>query len=389
MKAQTNIEIGNGNIKLLFVSNTKNGKIKINEAIIEETQGLSKGRIVDPHLLKKSISQATKTLKDKSGFDVYDANITFNHHNIKTDVETVSMGIEKGRKITIDEEKLKKRLERLKKNREENNPNQLIVRADITKIVVDKEDVTENPEGKVATKSLELHITYLVVLKEVKENMKYLVEELLNPVHFEINAISLSSLLTHEEKDDGVVIVDIGKNYTLIVIWKDSKLLFVKTIPEGVSYVIKDFALKKKISKEESENIMKKYIKSENNINRKEKTALEISFNKLLAKIDSGIKEVDKKKQFPSGLILTGGGSIFPNISKLAKKKINLYTKNFNPIEISTDSKSPFQLFDATYGLVIMSNRLDEESIKKNVNIFTYLKRKVLNFFNLIASNTQ
>lgn len=75
-----------------------------------------------------------------------------------------------------------------------------------------------------------------------------------------IETLATSNIvLMSEEKDIGVLLVDIGAGHTDISVYKNSKLEFYYTIPVGGDHITNDIALTFNISTEEAEKLKRQY----------------------------------------------------------------------------------------------------------------------------------
>ena len=66
-------------------------------------------------------------------------------------------------------------------------------------------------------------------------------------------------VLMPEEKQIGVILIDIGAAHTDISVYKDSKLEFYTTLPVGGDHITNDIALTLGITEEEAEKLKKQY----------------------------------------------------------------------------------------------------------------------------------
>ena len=151
-----------------------------------------------------------------------------------------------------------------------------------------------------------------------------------------------SSNLTHDEKELGVIFIDIGSDKTNILIFKDNYLIHSKVIPLGSRLVTKDLAAylqcsikeaeKLKINKvsafsdfADEENIFEIEIPNDDlkkNVNEKEISKIvELRFEDIIDQIQVQIKSIGKSiSDFKSGIRISGGGSKIRNLDLLFKK---------------------------------------------------------------------
>ncbi|MGL4969150.1 MAG: cell division FtsA domain-containing protein, partial [Fusobacteriaceae bacterium] len=90
-------------------------------------------------------------------------------------------------------------------------------------------------------------------------------EEVINRSGFQVEKVFLNSVgsaeavLDTEEKEKGVALIDIGEGITDILIFKNSKLIYSKSIPLGAMHYINDLAYILEISKTEAIEVLNKF----------------------------------------------------------------------------------------------------------------------------------
>ena len=151
---------------------------------------------------------------------------------------------------------------------------------------------------------------------------------------------SSESVITEEEKDMGVVLVDIGGGTTDLAVWKDGSLIHSQIIPVGGNHFTNDLAVGLKVPHAEAERIKINHgsvISSKSSENshitiqgmQGSKTR-EVS-SKLISEILAAradelfdlIKEILVEKELgeiiAAGVILTGGGALICGMPELAE----------------------------------------------------------------------
>ena len=151
-----------------------------------------------------------------------------------------------------------------------------------------------------------------------------------------------SSNLTRDEKDLGVIFVDIGSDKTNILIFKDNYLIHSKVIPLGSRLVTKDMAAYLQSSLREAERLKVNYVSAfsefadeskkieveipnddlKKNINEKEISKIvEFRFEDIIDQIEVQVKSIGFSiTDFKSGIKIAAGGSKMKNLDLLFKK---------------------------------------------------------------------
>lgn len=148
---------------------------------------------------------------------------------------------------------------------------------------------------------------------------------------------SAEAVLTEEEKQKGVVLVDIGGGTTDLAIYRDGKLVHTAVISIGGTTITGDIKNKFAMTYEQAENMKCLYGSAVHisgaDVNIEVKTArvnsnLYISRNEMSEVIQSRMEELLNTVKFqievifpdaiPAGIVMTGGGSLMANLNQLA-----------------------------------------------------------------------
>ncbi len=149
------------------------------------------------------------------------------------------------------------------------------------------------------------------------------------------------AVLTQEQKELGVVVVDIGFGTTSVAVFEKGEMIDFIIFPIGSSNITNDIAIGLRTEIKTAEKIKKDYgtLKLTKKNNREKikvlDKSLEFSFSFLHKVIESRVNEIFNEVQknlkkmagaepLPAGLIITGGGSKMPGIVEFAKQKFKL-----------------------------------------------------------------
>lgn len=159
---------------------------------------------------------------------------------------------------------------------------------------------------------------------------------------------SSESVLTNEEKEMGVVLVDIGGGTTDIAVWKDGGLVHSQIIPVGGNHFTNDLAVGLKVTHTEAERIKTNHgcVLAEKLNQSAHITVQGISGSKpkeiqlsVIAKILGAraeelfglIKEILNEKkiynEISGGIVLTGGGALINAMPQLGEYILGRTTK--------------------------------------------------------------
>lgn len=219
---------------------------------------------------------------------------------------------------------------------------------------------------------------------------------------------SSRSVLSQEEKELGVVLIDIGGGTTDVAIWKDGSLLHTQIIPLGGNHFTNDLAVALKIPHNEAEKIKISHgsVVKQNQSNDTYLTIQGLSGTKprevslgfvadvLAARAEELfnvvleiIIEKNLQDQITGGYVITGGGALVKNLAEMAEfcleKPVKLgYPQSFGGM--TTAMQHP--KFSTVLGLLQESRHVSEamtrdEKIKDEVDMFDKFSKSIKNVF--------
>jgi len=162
---------------------------------------------------------------------------------------------------------------------------------------------------------------------------------------------SAEAVLTEEEKQDGVMIADIGGGTTDIAVFKEGSIYYTSVLPVAGYQITHDIFIGLGLSFDMAEEMKKRYGRvspNRDDLNADDKPVTQdghsVSRSELLEIIQVRVEELlrliimelprsDYPKLIPSGLVLTGGASNLPGIAELAESITRL------PVRIGVPSR--------------------------------------------------
>ena len=272
---------------------------------------------------------------------------------------------------------------------------------------VDNQDGIKNPLGMNGTR---LEVSLRIINSNITQ-LQNLIKSV-SKVNFGINDFILGAIaegevvLTSEEKDLGVVLVDVGGGVTEIVGYYNGNVWFNSAIPIGGIDVTSDISTIFKTTFQQSEKIKKLYGHAfspsvdENDtieiqmVNKRMKTIKRLDLAKVIeARIEEIFSEVRKLLESSgmydlatAGIVLTGGTSLIKGIEELAESVFDLpcrigFVENVGGI--SDAVKNP--IFSKAVGLVyypvVKSSVVFYNSNSSKGEFFRKIKEFINNFF--------
>jgi len=222
--------------------------------------------------------------------------------------------------------------------------------------IVDSQDEIEDPIGMTGMK-LEVD-TYIITgsvtaidnVRKVIEHAGYRVEDII------VQGIaSANAVLFNDEKDIGVLVLDIGGGTTDMVVYYKGAVRFAKVIPVGGQLITNDIVSALQTPKSVAEDLKRKYGIFYGDPDEKDELVkiqdmgasktMEIQISKITPYIKLRVQELVKfvktelekegidKSLYSGGVILTGGSSLLKNIDRLVKDEMDLRVRIGIPLK--------------------------------------------------------
>ena len=203
------------------------------------------------------------------------------------------------------------------------------------------------------------------------------------------------AILTEEEQDLGVLLIDMGGGTTDIAVFQNKCVRFSSAIPFAGDNITNDIKIGARIPPYDAENIKKKYgsalasaIDPDETVEIKSRMTnekIEINRRFMAEIIQSRLEEIFflakdrlKKKelldQIVSGAVLTGGSALLEDITDLAEKILEMPVRIGSPRGLKGISSAVASPIYATgIGLVLYGNSNNHFSRPRPKNLFTWL----------------
>ncbi|MGD1844467.1 MAG: cell division protein FtsA [Salibacteraceae bacterium] len=223
---------------------------------------------------------------------------------------------------------------------------------------------------------------------------------------------SSEAVLSEEEKEAGVVLVDIGGGTTDIAIFQDGIIRHTAVIPFGGNIITEDIKEGCTIIKKQAELLKVKFgsaLASENLENDivaipglRGREPKEISIRNLAHIIQARMEEIIEQvyyeiknsgyeKKLIAGLVVTGGGSQLRHITQLFEYMTGMDTRIGYPTEHlaagTEEVASP--MYSTGVGLVIKGFELQEKMKARNVSVTTHTRKTKGSFFDKIFAKSK
>lgn len=252
------LDIGVSKVSCVIGQVNKFSEIEVIGYGLSSNSGIKKGQIIDPKIVSQSVKDAINSAEQISELSVNSAYVNIKGMNVR--IEKVVMESEVARPddgMTIND--IYNLFAKIQLTTELAMDEQII---DILpyEYIVNGRVYKEEPIGafcKTFAMEVEVVIAKGDYIDGIQKTLKY--------AGIKIDGLILETLATSnivlmpEEKEAGVLLVDIGGGHTDLSVYKNSRIEFYTTIPVGGDHITNDIALTFNISTDEAEKLKRQY----------------------------------------------------------------------------------------------------------------------------------
>ena len=372
--------------------------------------GIEKGIVIKPNDAIRSIRESINQAETTAGLKINSAivNIGGPHLECQNEREFLTFNVSQKEIDTHDIDSLIEKV-----SSKISKENYEIIHILPKKFILDDENEVLDPVNMIGSK---LEAEFHIVLDKVNsyQNLKRVVQAAgIKPVNFIANSIASSmATLYPEEKDMGVIVMDIGGGTTDIAIYKEGSIEYTKSYPLGGNQITMDIAHRFKISRDDAEAIKKEFGMSiVEGANAKEiidiyprgsEEPIQIERYELIDTIEARLSEIfeilktelsktNYLGRVNAGIVLTGGVANTPLIRDLAEEIFGIDVRIGKPKDYRGFSdKISYPEYSTTIGMLTFlknsSNFYTNEIINQNhsLDVFNFGKKlleKIKNLF--------
>jgi cell division protein FtsA len=386
----TAIDIGTTKICVLIATNTPQGDIELIGVGQYPSYGLKKGVVVNIAKTVDSISKALKQAEDMAGCRVEYATVGISGGHIQS---LNSTGVVAVKNKEISQDDVNRVIEAAKAVPIEKDQEILHILPQYFK--VDGQDLILDSVGMSGVR-LESQVHIITgAISSAQNIIKSCEMAGVKVADIVLEQLaSADAVLTESEKELGVGILDIGGGTSDFAIYKDGRIMHSKVIPIAGNHFTNDLAIGLGIPISQAEEVKKKYgFVLEDRYLELDSDSLDVDlgYQNKTKKIDTyflyeilqpraeeildflvdDVVMFNLKSFMPSGLVLTGGGSMLSGMKDLAEQRFNLPVRvgipnRYKKIDSENVSVVPDLLknpiYATGYGLLIYAgghNKLD------------------------------
>lgn len=383
------LDIGTTKIACIVGRRNEYGKIEILGYGKTESIGVKRGVVANIENTVQSIRKAVELAEEKSGVSIKYVNVGIAGQHIKSYQHRGNIMRE-----DPDKEISTQEIDQLNQNMYKLNmsPGEEIIDVIAQEYIIDNEGGVRQPVGMLGN-TLEANFHIIIgqtaaaknIYKCIKKAGLEMVDLILEPI------ASAEAVLSDEEKEAGVVLVDIGGGTTDMAIFQDNIIRHTAVIPFGGDVVTDDVKEGCTIIKKHAEELKVKFGSALASENRDDEVVAipglrgrapkEITLKNLAFIIQARMEEIVEQvyfeirnsgfeKKLIAGIVLTGGGAQLKHIDQLTEFTTGMDTRIGYPNEhlandVSDEMAIP--MYSTGIGLVIEGiKRFDYEKSKES-----------------------
>lgn len=391
-------DIGTKKTTAIIGEITDEKKIEVIGIGTADSRGLRKGVVVNLEATIEAIKKAQEEAELMAGVAIDSAFIGLSGAHIKSFNSRGVVAVS-GRNKEISSEDIKRVIEQSKAV--SIPPDREIIHIIPQEFVVDEQDGIKDPLDMSGIK-LEVNVHIITAGITSVQNLK----TCLSRAGIEIEQIVLNqiatsfSVLTHDEMELGVGLIDIGGGTTEIAIFERGSLWYTSVIPIGGDNFTNDIAVGLRTPIPDAEKIKKKFGCVSSPLSNEEETIevppvgrgkkprilsrqllsdiIQPRADEIFRLIDNETKRMGYEKSLNSGVVLTGGTALLEGLEEVAEEIFDLPVRRGDPIGVGglMDRVSTPD-FSTAVGLILYGyNQWKEKGISKERKKGFWVKMK-------------
>ncbi len=340
------LDVGSTSVKAVIAEPTNDGKLALIKGFTRPSKGVRRGAVVDMDGVVGAIgdifddvAEVSKSALKNIYFNVNSADATVRISHGNTAVSRASS--------EIHGDDVERAIEASVVPRPRSNKMNLHVLN--REFIVDGVGDIQDPTGMVGAK---LEVVNLIV--EAFEPSVRNLEKCIKMAGGAVGGMvfsplaSAKSVLTDNQLELGVVLIDIGGSTTGLAVYEEGKLLHTKVFKVGANYITNDLALALEIPPELAEKIkiahgyaLAKEVTSRENIDLKKfdsditrspskrfvAEVIEARLSEICEVVNDELKSIGKERSLPGGVVVVGGGAKMPGVADLVQRDLRMATQ--------------------------------------------------------------
>jgi cell division protein FtsA len=345
------LDIGTKKTVAIIGEITEEQKVEIIGLGVAESRGIRKGVVVNLDLTISAIKRAQEEAELMAGVEIDSAYVGISGSHIKS-LNSRGVVAVSGKNREICREDIRRVIDQARAL--SIPPDREIIHIIPQEFIVDEQDGIKDPLGMSGIK-LEVNVHLVTSAITSLQNLKNCLERAgIGIQEIVLNQIATGySVLTHDERELGVGLIDIGAGTTEVAIFERGALWYTSTIPLGGDNFTNDIAVGLRTPIPEAEKIKKKYgcvalpvAEEQETIEvptvgkgRKSRVLsrqiladiIQPRAEEIFRLVDADIKRMGYEKSLNSGIVLTGGTALLDGLEEVAEEIFDLPVRRGDP----------------------------------------------------------
>ena len=340
----TALDIGSGSIKgVVGEKNPETGEIEILAVAEKFCLGIRNGEIINPEQASQGIMQIKEELSKSSGIKIREVFVNIGGAHLFSVNSQGLISVARADQIITKEDVL-----RVQKEAEAISlaSNKEVIDIFPKEFIVDGESGVKEPAGLKGIR-LEVKVLLACIFSPILNNLEKAISlSGLNHLDSFITPMAVSrAVLSQEQKELGVAVLDIGFSITSLAVFNKGDICDFAVFPLGSSHITNDLAIGLRTEIQTAESIKQEFGTLKTIVKKTAgdksdkiklpdqdiefsriflKNVVESRVNEIFSEAQKALKKIMGQNQPPCGIVLTGGGSLLPGIVEFAKQKTKL-----------------------------------------------------------------
>lgn len=413
------VDIGSTKVVALAGTKTDDNRIQIIGLGHSPSRGIKRGVIINVEETYAAVNDALNQAEKECGHILENVFVNISGQHLTTVTTKAQQAIGRDHKVTESDVQ-----QMTEKARQINLPEGMtIYHINSQYYTVDNEPGIANPVGAIGERIegiFKLHIAPETYSRNVatcfKQGSINVQKMILDPI------ASSSVIITDDEKEAGVALVDIGGGTTKISIFSEGVLCFTSMVPFGGNVLTHDIKEGCSITVRQAESLKVQFGQAFADFAPEDKVVTipiqgweprQISFKSLAGIIQARMEEIidgfsyqiqksGYADKLGAGIVITGGTSLLPNLGQLIKFRTGFDVRkgkpNLNYFQVRKEVEDP--RFSTALGLLKMAAEEQgqvgkkRKKVKSNepgivTKVTNGIKQGIINFFEEVPADTE
>lgn len=393
------LDIGTTKIAAIVGYKNAHGKVEILSVGKAESLGVQRGVVANIEQTIESIKTAIRVASDKANIDIEEVIVGIAGQHIKS-MQHRGMVTRRSLEDEVSQSDVDQLIDNM--HRLVMSPGEEIIHVIPQEYIIDNEGGIRNPIGH---SGIRLEGNFHIItghVSAVKNIFKCVDRAKLKTVDLHLEPLaSADAVLSDEEKEAGVVLIDIGGGTTDVAIFYDGIIRHTAVIPFGGNIISEDIKEGCGIIKTQAEQLKMRFgsaLAQENQLNEvisipglRGRPHKEISVNTLAQIIQARMEEILEfvlfeiknsgfERKLAGGIVVTGGGSQLKHLPQLVMLTTGMDCRIGTPNEhlAGADDELKNPMYATGVGLVMKGIEKYEREAKRGLNSSKPNEEKVL-----------